>query len=174
MPDSAEEFGLNTVTRPLLAAGRDSLQENDIRMTPRPGSQANVRRTEYPTPESVMRPLNLLPILLVTLALAGCGAERQMSQPGPPSGSQAAPSISAIAPNSAPAGSTGFTMTVNGSNFGSDSVVYWNFSNRKTQFVSTNQIVCAIDDKDLEDPGTFGIYVRSGGQNSNTVPFIVQ
>jgi IPT/TIG domain len=123
-----------------------------------------------------MRPLQLLPILLVALAMCGCGAARQMSQPqpGPPSGSSAAPSISAIAPNSAPAGSTGFTMTINGSNFGSDSVVYWNMSNRKTQFVSTNQVICIVDDKDLEDPGSFGIYVRTGGQNSNTVPFVVQ
>jgi hypothetical protein len=121
-----------------------------------------------------MRALNLLPILLVALVMSGCGAERQMSQPGPPSGSTSVPSISAISPNSAPAGSTGFTMTINGSHFGSDSIVYWNMSNRKTQFVSTNQVICLIDDKDLEDPGTFGIYVRTGGQNSNTVPFVVQ
>jgi IPT/TIG domain len=113
-------------------------------------------------------------ILLLALILTGCGAERQMSQPGPPSGSTVAPFISAIAPISAPAGSTGFTMTINGSNFGTDSIVYWNANNRKTQFVSTNQVICVIDDQDLESPGTFDIYVRSGGQNSNMVPFMVQ
>jgi hypothetical protein len=117
-----------------------------------------------------MRGLGLLSLLFV---LTGCGAMKQMTPPAPPS-PVSAPSISAISPNSAPAGSTGFTMTVNGSNFGSDSIVYWNMSNRKTQFVSTNQVICVVDDKDLEDPGSFGIYVRTGGKNSNTVPFVVQ
>ena len=118
-----------------------------------------------------MRVVGLLSILFI---LTGCGAMKQMTPPPGPPGGNLAPIISQISPNSAPAGSNGFTMTVNGSNFGSDSIVYWNMSNRKTQFVSMNQVICVVDDKDLEDAGSFGIYVRTGGKNSNTVPFVVQ
>src|SRR5262249_27071559 len=117
--------------------------------------------------------LNFWPVLLILCATTGCGADREIPPSGP-STTKTAPLISQISPNSAPAGSKGFTMTVNGSNFGADVIVYWNTNNRKTQFVSTNQVVCQINDKDLEDPGTFGIYVRTGGQISNTVDFIVQ
>jgi hypothetical protein len=60
-----------------------------------------------------------------------------------------APVMSSISPSSVTAGSGGFTLTVNGSNFISGSVVRVNGSNRTTTFVNSTQLTAAIPASDL-------------------------
>src|SRR5438309_8922 len=50
------------------------------------------------------------------------------------------PNLSSLSPRSATVGNPGFTLTVNGSNFISSSVVRWNGSNRPTTFISGNSL----------------------------------
>jgi len=117
-----------------------------------------------------MRATGLLSLLLI---LTGCGVEQQKSpNSGPPV--VLTPLISAVIPNSAPAGSAGFTLTVNGSNFGTDAAVYWNNSQKKSQFVSGNQVTAQIQASDLQQSGEIPVYVKTGGQQSNTIEFDCQ
>ena len=63
------------------------------------------------------------------------------------------PTISSLSPASATAGGPAFTLTVNGSNFVSGSVVQWNGSNRTTTFVSATQLTAAITAADIATAG---------------------
>ncbi|MGH9851661.1 MAG: IPT/TIG domain-containing protein [Blastocatellia bacterium] len=82
-----------------------------------------------------------------------------------------APTLTSLSPNSATAGSSAFTLTVNGTNFVNGSVVRWNGSNRTTTFVSNTQLRADIPAADIAAAGTAAITVfnpASGGV-SNTL-----
>jgi len=83
------------------------------------------------------------------------------------------PAITALTPSSVPVNSVPFTMTVTGSNFGTDAIVFWNGTAQSTFFVTSNQLMVRLTDTDLMFTGLVPIYVRTGGQNSNTVDFDV-
>jgi hypothetical protein len=72
-----------------------------------------------------------------------------------------------------PVNSVPFTMTVNGSNFGTDSLVFWQGTPQSTFFVTSSQLLVKVTDTDLDFMGLVPIYVLTGGQNSNTVDFDV-
>jgi len=78
-----------------------------------------------------------------------------------------------LSPNSAPVGSVVFTVTVVGSNFGADSVAYWNGLPMRTMIVTSKELMAEVTAEDLQNAGLNPVYVRSGGQNSNTVNFDV-
>ncbi|HTD23008.1 MAG TPA: IPT/TIG domain-containing protein [Terriglobales bacterium] len=59
------------------------------------------------------------------------------------------PTLSGLSPDSVIAGSGGFTLTLNGSNFVPSSVVQFNGSNRPTTFVSSTQLTAAIPASDV-------------------------
>jgi hypothetical protein len=95
------------------------------------------------------------------------------------------PNISApLVPNTATAGSAGFTLTVNGSGFVNQSVVYWNSMAHATTFVTSAQLTAAITATDIANPGNMPVFVKNPGgtgiynnqpaQNSNMVNFTVQ
>ncbi len=67
-----------------------------------------------------------------------------------------------------------FTLTVNGSNFISDSVVRWNGSDRPTTFVNGGQLTAQISAADVAFPGaaTVTVFTFAGG-NSNPATFTV-
>jgi hypothetical protein len=122
-------------------------------------------------------------IILLTAAALGCGGYGS----GSGSGSMAAgaPSIAApLVPNTATAGSAAFTLTVNGSGFVGQSVVYWNSTARTTTFVTNSQLTAAISAADVaaagavpvfvRNPGGTGIYNNQPPRNSNMVNFTVQ
>lgn len=91
-------------------------------------------------------------------------------------GDNPVPSISSISPTSKTAGSSSFTMTVNGSNFISDSVVRFEGSDRSTTFVSSSQLTATIPSSDLETAGEFDITVFNptpGGGESAGKTFTV-
>lgn len=118
--------------------------------------------------------MRVVGILLLACAMVGCGYGSHNYNPGMTGGGGAAPTMTALSPNSAMAGSAGLTMTVNGSNFGTDAVVYWNMSALATTYVTGNQVMANVTAADLMKAGMIPVYVRTGGQNSNTMNFNVQ
>lgn len=89
------------------------------------------------------------------------------------------PSISSLLPMSVPVGSirTMLALTVNGTNFGPNSVVRWNGSSRSTTFLSSNQLTAAIPASDLAVGQTAAVTVfnpEPGGGLSTSVPFSVE
>lgn len=113
-----------------------------------------------------------LMVTILFLALAvDCGYSR------PAAG--AAPTITTLAPASTTAGGAAFALTVDGSNFSSASVVYWNASARATTFGSASQVTAQITAADIATATNATVYVRTtggaygGGTNSNTVSFAV-
>src|SRR5262249_32725183 len=86
----------------------------------------------------------------------------------------AVPVMSSISPNSVQAGSAAITLTVNGSNFISGSVVQVNGSSRTTTFVSSTQLKAAIPASDLAVGALLSITVfTSGGGTSSAVTLTV-
>ncbi|HYL13195.1 MAG TPA: IPT/TIG domain-containing protein [Terriglobales bacterium] len=114
-------------------------------------------------------------VLFLALLMLGCGYGSRNYNAGMMGGS-AAPAIAqnGLTPSSAMHGGMGFTLTVNGSNFGTDAVVYWNGMPQGSMYVTGNQLTAAITAADIMNAGMIPVYVRTGGQNSNTVNFTVQ
>jgi 6-phosphogluconolactonase (cycloisomerase 2 family) len=89
------------------------------------------------------------------------------------------PAISSISPSSVVAGSVGFTLTVNGSNFVSSSIVNFNGSARTTTFVSASILTIQVSSIDIAFQGTPGITVInppngvSGGGTSNNATLTI-
>ncbi len=89
------------------------------------------------------------------------------------------PQITSLSPNSATAGGSAFTLTVNGSGFingaGSDrSVVHWNGSPRVTTYISGTQLTATIPAGDIATAGTANVtVVNPGNLTSNTATFTI-
>ena len=86
------------------------------------------------------------------------------------------PTTTSITPTSKTVGDSGFTLTVNGTNFISGSTVYFNGTARTTTYVSATQLTAAILTADLTSTGTFNITVVTstpGGGTSNAQIFTV-
>ncbi|MEY4744384.1 MAG: hypothetical protein RL272_329, partial [Candidatus Parcubacteria bacterium] len=86
------------------------------------------------------------------------------------------PTTTGISPSSADPGSSGFTLTVNGTNFMASSTVRFNGSDRVTTYVNSTQLTAAIQTSDLVTPGTYPITVSNpspGGGVSNSQSFVV-
>lgn len=73
------------------------------------------------------------------------------------------PTIAALSPASMTAGGSAFTLTVNGTNFGSQAVVNWNGAARATTFVSGNQVTAAIPAADVATAGSAAVTVTNPG-----------
>jgi sugar lactone lactonase YvrE len=66
---------------------------------------------------------------------------------------------SPLVPSFAVVGSAGFTLTVNGSNFVSTSVVQWNGTALTTSFVNSTQLTAAVPASDIATAGTASVTV---------------
>jgi hypothetical protein len=105
----------------------------------------------------------------VIAASLGCGYNSKKSAPMP----GVMPTVSQLNPNSVTAGSAAFTLTVDGTNFGSSAVVNWNNAAQSTSFVSSNQLTVAIPASmiaisgsvqiTVTNPGTSGMGLYGGG-----------
>jgi hypothetical protein len=104
--------------------------------------------------------MKALSILLLTMFTFGCGYGTKATTPAT---AGVMPNITQLAPTNMNAGGTGFTLTVNGSNFAANSTVKWNGSAQTTQFVSANQITGAIPASAIAAPGTAQITVTNPG-----------
>lgn len=86
------------------------------------------------------------------------------------------PTLTGLSANSAPEGSNSLTLTVNGSNFLSSSVVQWNGAALPTTFVSRTQLTVTIPAADLAEEGAATISVVNptpGGGASNGQTFTI-
>jgi hypothetical protein len=88
-------------------------------------------------------------------------------------GAVQAPTISSISPNTLPAGSAAFTLTVNGANFATGAAVKWNGSARTTVFVSATKLSANIAAADIAKAGSYPVTVTISGATSNAVNFTV-
>src|SRR5438445_2262454 len=87
-----------------------------------------------------------------------------------------APVASGLVPDNAAAGSVGFVLTVNGSNFVPQSVVQWNGANRVTTYVGATQLQTTLTAADLATAGTASVTVLTpapGGGTSGTLTFTI-
>ncbi|MFL6350482.1 MAG: beta strand repeat-containing protein [Bryobacteraceae bacterium] len=84
-----------------------------------------------------------------------------------------APVITSLNPASVAAGGPAFTLTVNGSGFGSDAVVRWNGSALATTFVDATQLTAPVPANLIVFAGVAQITVLSGGVTSNNLNFTV-
>ena len=103
--------------------------------------------------------------LLLALALAGCGGGGGGTPP--PSGNPV-PTLTSISPTSTLVGSPEFTLTANGSNFISSSVVRWGGANRTTTFGSSTQLTATIPASDLVTAGTVQVTVLNPSPGGGT------
>jgi hypothetical protein len=88
------------------------------------------------------------------------------------------PTITSVTPDSANAGTGGFTLTVTGTNFIPESVVDWNGAARTTTFKSATSLQAQILFTDILTPGTIEITVLNSASNgaasfSNPFPFTI-
>jgi hypothetical protein len=86
------------------------------------------------------------------------------------------PIINSLSPTTVGSGSPGFTLTVNGSNFLSNSVAQWNGFPVPTTFVSTSQLTAAIPAGAVINPGPMQVTVFNPGLqegSSNALIFTV-
>ncbi len=113
----------------------------------------------------------------LSINIAGAGYTLKATSPGFSDAtsssfdiSNLAPTLSSISPNLVCAGDPGFTLTVNGSNFNSQSVVRLNGVARTTTFISEDQLSAAILVSDISSSGTPSITVFNptpGGGSSS-------
>jgi hypothetical protein len=66
-----------------------------------------------------------------------------------------------------------FTLTVNGSGFGSGNQVVFNGTSESTTVVNSGQLTAQIPASALSSPGTFNVAVASGGTTSSSLSFYV-
>src|SRR5207253_11314145 len=86
------------------------------------------------------------------------------------------PTTTSISPTTKLVTDAAFTLTVNGTNFLSTSVVNFNGSAQTTTFVSATQLTASIPTTDLATAGTFPMTVTNpapGGGTSNAQTFTV-
>ena len=114
--------------------------------------------------------------LLWAVALVGCGGGGGGGYTPPPVTPNPVPVLTSISPTSTTAGGPAFTLTVNGSNFISDSVVRWNGNSRTTTFVSGARLTASILASDIAATGTAEVTVFNpapGGGTSSPLTFSV-
>jgi 6-phosphogluconolactonase (cycloisomerase 2 family) len=89
------------------------------------------------------------------------------------------PVVSSISPSSVTAGGPGFTLTVNGSNFISNSTVNFNGTPRATTYVSATELTLDVTAADITSQGTASITVTNpltsgiGGGTSDPVTLTI-
>jgi len=108
-------------------------------------------------------------LMTLTLLIAGCGGYGSNNM-----GGGGAPSITSLNPNMKNVNDPAFTLTVNGSGFGTDSVVFWNGAALPTSYGTGAMVTAQVAAVDVMNAGMFPVYVRSGGKNSNMINFTVQ
>jgi pimeloyl-ACP methyl ester carboxylesterase len=91
-------------------------------------------------------------------------------------GTNPLPSLTLLSPSSATAGGAAFTLTVNGTNFISGSVVRWNGTSRTTTYVGSTQVTASITAADIASTGPVAVTVFNatpGGGTSGSLDFTV-
>jgi hypothetical protein len=94
----------------------------------------------------------------------------------PPTPAANAPAITLLTPSFALAGTTAFTLQVNGTNFDPAATVQFNGSPRATTFISSTQLQAAINQADVASAGTSIVTVANpisnGGMSAGSTFFV--
>ena len=103
------------------------------------------------------------------MLLASCGGSSTPVQPQPkPQPQNPAPTIQSLSPAAVAAGTSGFTLTIGGSNFLSTATLTWNGTQRMFAFVSSSELTTQISAADLDASGNVQVIVANpapgGGQ----------
>ena len=118
-------------------------------------------------PKPTLKPITTAALVAMLAFSLACGYSAKMTAPvaGP------MPAISELAPNSATAGGAAFTLTVNGSNFGSKAVVNWNgvAQTANTTFVSASQLMVAVPASAIATSGTVMVTVTNPGTSGTGI-----
>lgn len=85
----------------------------------------------------------------------------------------AVPFINSISPSGVTAGGSAFTLTVSGSNFEPNSVIYVNGSAKVTGYTSSAQLWAVVNASEITIPGAFYVNVVNPGLNGGTSNNIV-
>src|SRR5918992_1380630 len=104
------------------------------------------------------------------LAALSCGTESTAVE-------NPVPGITTLVPAEATSGSSGLTLTVDGSDFVAGSVVNWNGTPRPTTFVSRTRLTVSVDAANLLVAGQIQVTVANptpGGGLSNVAVFTVR
>jgi IPT/TIG domain-containing protein len=101
--------------------------------------------------------------LLITLLAFGLACGYSAKSTPPAAGTM--PAIAQLNPNTATAGEAAFTLTVNGSNFGTKAVVNWNGAAQTatTTYVSSSQLTVTIPAAMIAASGTAQVTVTNPG-----------
>jgi hypothetical protein len=103
--------------------------------------------------------MRIISVLLLAILCFGCGGYSSPKAAAPQPG--VVPAITQLVPNSAKSGDPAFTLTVNGSSFGTSAVVNWNGTNQTTTYVTAKQLTAAIAASAIAMPGTVPITVTN-------------
>jgi len=109
-----------------------------------------------------LKPVTTALLVALIAFTVACGYSSKATTP-PVAGT--APTIAALDPPSATAGSGAFTLTVNGTNFGSKAVVNWNGTAQtsNTMFVSASQLTVAVPASAVAMAGSVTVTVTNPG-----------
>ena len=108
-------------------------------------------------------------VVLLTIMSLGCGYG--MHNYGMTNGGSV--QVTQFVPQEVTAGSPAFMLTVNGSGFTMNSVVFWNGMPLSTQFLTPGQVVATVPASLIATPETITVYVNSNGTASNMMNFTV-
>jgi len=106
-----------------------------------------------------MKPIQITLLTAVIAIALACGYGAKTSPPV----AGMIPAVTQLAPDNANAGGPAFTLTVNGSNFGTKAVVNFNGAAQTTTYVSANQITAAIPAAAIATSGTATVTVTNPG-----------
>ena len=130
-----------------------------------------------------MKVISTFFLLLLTAFFASSCGYKSPGTTAPTAG--VTPAISALVPANVNHGAAAFTLTVNGSNFASDSAINWNGTAVTTTFVTGNQVTAAIPASAVSSAGTITVSVTNPGtpggvygggtlpENSNVMNFTI-
>jgi len=107
--------------------------------------------------------MKLLMVVLLTAVAAtgvGCGYSSHATMPQQPG---TMPTIAQLTPPSTAAGSSDFTLTVQGTNFVSKAVVNFNGTPMTTTFVSSTKVTATIPASAVATAGTVPVTVTNPG-----------
>jgi|GEM_PF-1302478 len=127
----------------------------------RPTSFVSSTRLRWDVPASLVTTPGTVPVTVLSPTPGGGFSNTVnfvITAPGNP-----VPAITSISPTTTTPGSAAFTLTVNGSNLVSTSVVRWNGVDRPTTFVNANRVTAAIPASDVAAVGSFGVSVFNPG-----------
>jgi hypothetical protein len=102
----------------------------------------------------ITKTLLLVALTAVTFA---CGYSSKSYPPA----AGTVPAIAQLNPDSVTAGGEAFTLTVNGSNYGSKAIVNWNGAAQTTTYMSGTELTVVIPASMIENAGTVQITVTN-------------